>query len=446
MPQTGHVAGQRIVPNPKEVYHLENAYALKGDICYSQDMQTLATCKGGYLVCENGVSQGVYAQLPEQYNGLPVHDYGEALIIPGLVDLHVHAPQFGYRTLGMDMELLEWLNTLTFPEEAKYRELAYAAPAYDAFVDDVKKGPNTRAVVFATRHVPATELLMDKLEASGLVTMVGKVNMDRNSHEDLQEESAAQSLADTRAWLEHVQGKYTNTTPILTPRFIPSCTDELMRGLYNIQRETGLPVQSHLSENQSECAWVKELCPDAASYGDAYAQFGLFGKNVKTIMAHCVWSDEDETALMAQNGVFIAHCPQSNMNIASGIAPVRRFIRRGIPMGLGSDVAGGCHTSIFRAMVDAVGVSKLRWRLVDQDDAPLTLNEAFYLATVGGGNFFGQVGSFAPGYEFDAVVIDDRDLAAPFPLTIEERLARVTYLSNDSHIRGKYVRGESILP
>lgn len=423
---------------------MDNVFAIKGDICYCQDKESLHTLQGGYLVCENGISAGVYAQLPMAYAGIPVHDYGHQLIIPGLVDLHVHAPQYAYRALGLDMELLDWLNANAFPEEAKFRDLAYADRAYGDFVEEMLHSPNTRACVFATVHKDATLLLMDKLEAAGLMTMVGKVNMDRNSFAALQEASAEASLAETRSWLDAANNRYTHTLPILTPRFIPSCSDVLMRGLGDIQKAYGVPVQSHLSENLSECEWVKALCPDADSYGDAYRRFGLFGGDAPTVMAHCVWSSPEEIALMQAQGVYVAHCPQSNMNVSSGIAPVRRFLDAGVHVGLGSDVAGGSHVSIFRAMTDAVQVSKLRWRLVDQADKPLSLIEAFYLATVGGGAFFGKVGSFDKGYALDAVVLDDTPLLAPYPLSIEDRLSRVAYLSDDRHIQAKYVQGRKL--
>jgi len=363
------------------------------------------------------------------------------LIVPGLVDLHVHAPQFAYRSLGMDLELIDWLNTHTFPEEARYADLDYAAYAYRAFVGDVQRGPNTRAVVMATQHVPATVMLMDFIEASGLRAMVGKVNMDRNAHPDLVEADAATSLNDTRAWLREIEGRYQRVTPILTPRFIPSCTDELMSGLAEIQGELGLSIQSHLSENQGEVAWVAELAPDSLSYGHAYHRFGLFGGDVSTVMAHCVWPSEAEFHLLREQRVFVAHCPQSNINLSSGIAPARRYLDAGVPMGLGSDVAGGAHTSIFRAMVDAIGVSKLYWRHVDQDSPPLTLEEAFYLGTLGGGRFFGEVGSFAPGFEVDALVIDDQSIPGRRELMIPDRLARTVYLSNDRQIKRKFVGG-----
>lgn len=286
---------------------------------------------------------------------------------------------------------------------------------------------------------------MDLLEETGLHTLVGKVNMDRNSSADLQEASAAASLRDTRDWLHQASARdYRCTQPILTPRFIPSCTDDLLRGLAALQKETGLPVQSHLSENPSECTWVKELCPDSEGYGDAYHRFGLFGGPVPTIMAHCVWSDEAEIRAMAAQGVYVAHCPQSNTNLSSGIAPVRRFLRQGVRVGLGSDIAGGCHTSIFRAMADAIQMSKLHWRLQDQSEPPLTLAEAFYLATKGGGSFFGKVGGLEEGYAFDVLVLDDGPLSPPDPLSIEDRLARATYLSDDRHILRKYVQGRQV--
>ena len=421
------------------------SFVLKGDLCFSRDPQTLNAVPNGYLVCLDGKCAGTFAQLPAQYQQLPVLDCTGKLIVPGLVDLHVHAPQYSYRALGMDLELLQWLETHTFPEESKYRDLSYARKMYPAFVRDLVRGPNTRACIFATVHVEATLHLMDLLESSGLCTRVGKVNMDRNSPDSLRESGAQASLDATREWLNRCAGRYTRTGPILTPRFTPSCTDELMAGLGQIQKEFGLPVQSHLSENPSEIAWVQELCPQSRFYGDTYHLFGLFGgEGCPTIMAHCVYSGEEEIALMQRQRVFIAHCPASNTNLASGIAPVRRYLTEGIPMGLGSDVAGGTHTSIFRAMADAIQVSKLRWRLQDSTLAPLTAAEAFYLGTLGGGAFFGKVGSFLPRYEFDALVIDDSRYTPQGSRSIPERLERTIYLSDERDLAHKYAAGKQL--
>ncbi|MCL2034868.1 MAG: amidohydrolase family protein [Oscillospiraceae bacterium] len=422
---------------------MQNIYALKGNICYSKDQKTIEAVENGYVVVENETSRGVFRTLPEKWANAPVTDYGDKLIIPGLVDLHIHAPQYAFRGTGMDLELLDWLNTYTFPEEARYGDLEYAELAYSLFADDLSKGATTRAVVFATVHVPATMLLMEKLERSGIVSLVGKVNMDRSSPAGLQEESAERSANDTIGWLHSCVGKFKNTSPILTPRFIPSCSDDLMRRLGDIQKAFKLPLQSHLSENQSEIEWVSELCPWSMSYGDAYAQFGMFGgENVNAVMAHCVWPTSGEIELIRKNGVYVAHCPQSNMNLASGIAPVRKFLEKNLNVGLGSDVAGGSSASVFRAMSDSIQVSKLYWRLVDGDSAPLTVEEAFYLGTLGGGRFFGKAGSFDDGFEFDAVIIDDGSIIGPAKPNIHDRLSKVIYLSDDRNIIAKYVRGE----
>lgn len=420
------------------------SFILRGDLCWSKGPDRVETARDGYLVSVDGVSRGVFGEIPETYAHLPVADCAGKLVVPGLTDLHVHAPQYTFRGLGMDLELLAWLDTVTFPEEARYAELTYAAAAYRRFVEDLLRGPNTRACIFATLHTPATVLLMDLLEESGLITLVGKVNMDRNSPDTLREESADAACRETAAWLEQAAGRYRRTGPILTPRFIPSCTDALMEKLGQLQREHRLPVQSHLSENAGEVAWVRELCPRAKSYADAYDRFGLFGGDAPTIMAHCVLSDEEEQALMKERGVYIAHCPSSNTNLSSGVAPAGKFLREGQRIGLGSDMAGGTHGSIFRAMSDAIQVSKLRWRLQDQSIRPLTAAEAFYMGTVGGGSFFGRVGSFEPGYELDAVVLDDSRLSIPRPLTLEERLEKIIYLSEDRDVVGKYVQGRQV--
>lgn len=420
---------------------MENTFALRGDICHSDGPKRIDARANSYLICENGVSAGIFDTLPERYRGISIIDCKDRLIVPGLVDLHMHAPQYAFRGMGMDLQLLEWLETRTFPEEAKYADAEYAEKAYGVLVNDLKNGPNTRFCVYATIHLPATVMLMDMFEASGLAAMVGKVNMDRNCPPALREADAATSLADTGRWLDAILGRYAVTRPVLTPRFIPSCSDGLLRGLANVARERDLPVQSHLSENPDEVAWVAELCPDSEGYGDAYLRAGLFGGDVPTVMAHCVWCGDDELLLMRRQGVFVAHCPQSNANLSSGIAPARRFLDWDLRVGLGSDMAGGCHSSIFRAMADAIQVSKLRWRLYDPDAAPLTLEEAFWMGTAGGGAFFGKVGAFDSGYEFDAVVLDDGPLRPPFDASIPERLARVVHLSDDRHVAMKYVLG-----
>lgn len=423
---------------------MTKTYALKGNIIYSKNQNEINCFENSYLICQDGKSMGVFKKLDEKYKDIEVIDFGEKIICPGLVDLHIHAPQYNFRGMGMDLELLDWLNTYTFPSEAKFKDGDYAKRSYQRFVDYLKYGPNTRHVIFASLHVKSTQILMDLMEKSKMVSFVGKVNMDRNGGVDLEEKDADESEKATLDWLEYIKGKYKNTYPILTPRFIPSCTDELLEKLRKIKDDYNLPIQSHLSENLGEIEWVKELVPKAKFYGDAYNIFDLFGKNNKTVMAHCVYSNDDEQDLIKENKVFIAHCPDSNTNLTSGIAPAGKYLREGQKIGLGSDVAGGTHASIFKAMADAIKVSKLRYRLVDEKIKPLSLEEAFYMATLGGGEFFGKVGSFEKGYEFDAIVIDDEKLLEEDNFNLKQRLERIVYLSKDEDIVSKFVRGVKI--
>jgi guanine deaminase len=344
----------------------------------------------------------------------------------------------------MDYELLDWLKIQTFPEEGRYSDIGYAKEAYGVFAEAMKHSATARVCVYGTTHVPATEILMELMEKTGLKSYVGKLNMDRNVPEYISEKSPQASAAATREWLKSCLGRFENTKPILTPRFIPTCSDALLKELRSIQEEYKLPLQSHISENLAEIEWVKELCPEAEFYGDAYDRFGLFGKDVPTIMAHCVYSDERELARIKDNGVFVAHCPQSNTNLGSGIAPARKFLDMELRCGLGSDVAGSTSESIFRAMSDAIQMSKMRWRLLDDSLKPLTFEEAFYLGTKGGGEFFGKVGSFEKGYEFDAVVMNDKVPRHFNHITLKQRLERLVYLSNSSETVHKFVSGEQI--
>ncbi|WP_040720180.1 amidohydrolase family protein [Oxalobacter paraformigenes] len=419
-------------------------FAVKGNLLYTPSPSRMVCLPRHFLVCENGRVAGTFPALPEKYAGIDVVDCGNGLIVPGLADLHLHAPQYAFRGLGMDRELLDWLREYTFPEEARYADLAYAEKAYRLFADDLKKSATTRACIFATIHTDATLLLMRMLEETGLVAAVGKVNMDVNSP-DYYCESTAVSLSGTERWIMQSRAEFRNVFPILTPRFAPACSAKLMAALGDLQQKHALPLQSHLSESPAEVAWVKSLFPDCRFYGDVYDRFGLFGSNGPTVMAHCVYSSADEVELIGKRGVFIAHCPQSNVNLSSGIAPAKAYLESGLRMGLGSDIAGGFSLSGFRGISDAIQVSKLRFRLQDDSQRPLSLTEAFYLATKGGGAFFGKVGSFEAGYEFDALVLDDRSLPATGELAPEDRLSRLVYLGDDRCIRRKYVSGKKIL-
>ena len=423
----------------------KNCFVVRGNLCYSPEKNRLVTMERGWLVCEDGRIRGAFEELPKQYSGARVLDFGDCLVLPGLTDLHLHAPQYSFRSLGMDMELMEWLDTHTFPEEARYRDLDYARRSYEIFANDLKQSATTRAVIFATLHVAATRLLMDLIETSGVKAFVGKVNMDRNCPAFLCEESVDRAISDTRTWIEAARGAYKNVKPILTPRFTPACSMPLLRAIGELQKEFGLPVQSHLSENPGEIQFVRELEPDCRFYGETYDKAGLFGENGPAVMAHCVYCTPEEMDLMKERGVFIAHCPQSNINLASGIAPARRYMDMGLLMGLGSDIAGGYSLSIFRAMADAVGMSKMYWRYVDNTAAPLSPLEAFYLGTKGGGAFFGKCGSFEPDYAADFVALDDTSLPSPRGLTLQERLERLIFLSDSSMIKAKYVEGVRVL-
>ena len=186
---------------------------------------------------------------------------------------------------------------------------------------------------------------------------------------------------------------------------------------------------------------VAELEPDSSGYGDAYYRYGLFGQT-PTVMAHCVWTEGEELELMKRQGVMVAHCPTSNLNIASGLAPIRTFLDAGIHVGLGSDISGGHDLNIFRMMVYAIQVSKMCYQQ-NHDRKFLSLSEAFWIATKSAGRFFGRVGSFEPGYEFDALVIDDSGLNHDH-YSLLHRLERYIYLGDDRQIVRRFCRGNEI--
>ncbi|BCZ48918.1 guanine deaminase [Clostridium gelidum] len=413
---------------------------LKGNIVHTETSKLFNISKNGYIVVQGNCIEGVYDKLPERYKNIEIEDYGDKLIIPGFVDLHTHAPQFAIKGIGYDKELIPWLETYTFPEEAKFIDKAYAEKIYKEFVNELYNQGTTRAVIFGTIHEESTEILMDLLEEKGISSYVGKVNMDRNCPDTLKEDSN-ESIKKTIKWVENCSGKYKFVKPIITPRFVPSCTGYLMEELGKIAEKYNLPVQSHLSENPSEIEWVKELHPDCKNYGDVYDKYNLFGQT-KTIMAHCVHLTDEEIATIKKNEVVIAHCPTSNVNLSSGISPISKLLKKDVQIGLGSDISGGETLNMFAVMASTIKMSKLRSVCFKEEEKPLTIPEVFYLATKGGGRFFGKVGSFEEGYEFDALVIDDDNLWKVSKGSIEERVERLIYFGCEKNIINKYLSGK----
>ena len=414
---------------------------LHGTIISSPAPGKLDITPGGYLIAQDGRIRGVYAALPECYAGAPVEEYGEALILPAFCDLHLHAPQYPMLGTGMDLPLLDWLNTYTFPAEARFADPDYARDVYRKLAAELIENGTTRVCMFSSLHTEATWILMEELERAGVTGCVGKVNMDRNGLPGVLQEETAESIHETERWLERCSD-FTRIHPILTPRFTPSCTDELMDWLGRKAAETGLPIQSHLSENDREVAWVRELHPDCDQYWESYRKFGLW--NDRTLMAHCVWSDGRERDAMRDAGVTVVHCPDSNVNVCSGTAPVRAMLQEGLKVALGTDIAGGDHISMFDAVTAAIRASKVRQMTDPARPDFLTVAEAWYLGTSAGAAFFSDAPGFAPGNALHAIVLSDSDLPQSHPLSPAERLERCMYRRQKNALRAVWSDGRKV--
>ena len=417
----------------------------RANIIYTPQSDHFEVVSRGFIAVNDGRVEGVYSELPQYLSGHAVTDWGDRLLIPAMNDMHVHAPQYRNQGIAMDLELLPWLQNYTFPEEMKYADTGYAERMYRRFVRDLWRFGTMRSCVFATIHTESTRLLMHLFQEAGMGALVGKVGMNRNCPEGLSEkvEDMVKGYEELIAEFSMPDGQVNPLVqPIITPRFIPSCTPEMLSACGQLAVKYQLPVQSHLSENKDEIAWVQQQEKESTSYGDAYNRYNLFGQT-PTVMAHCVWTDGEELELMKRNGVMVAHCPTSNFNVASGMAPIHKFLEEGLRVGLGSDISGGHDLNIFRMMVYAIQVSKMHYQQ-NHEQPFLTLSEAFWLATKSAGSFFGHVGSFEPGYEFDALVIDDSDLNHD-NYSLLHRLERYIYLGDDRQIEHRFCRGKEIM-
>ena len=409
---------------------------LKGNILHAPSFGALEVVPEGCMVLEDGRIQGIYPALPERYAACPVTDYGRQLIMPSFADMHLHAPQYPMLGMGMDLPLLDWLDAYTFPVEARFADRDYARLVYRQLAEDLISSGTTRVAMFSSRHTDATLILMEELERTGVCGAVGKVNMDRSGGPA--QEGTEESVQETLRWLEAC--RFDHIRPILTPRFIPSCTDSLLEALGKLARERDLPVQSHLSENQGEIQLVARLHPDCVHYWEGYRKYGLW--KAGTLMAHCVHSGEAEQRAMAESGVWAVHCAASNVNLCSGTAPVRRLLEQGVQVVLGSDIAGGDQLAMNQVIVSSIRASKIRQ--METGEAFLTVPEAYYLGSTAGHRYFGG-GSFAPGQPLHAIVVDDTEMPRPVrELRLEERFERALYLMEKRHIRAVYSEGRKV--
>lgn len=415
---------------------MEHVY--KGTFLFTPSSDLLSVHADSYLLVQDGMVAGIEASLPGAWQDIPLTDFNNRLIIPAFTDIHFHAVQYVNRGLGYDKTLLDWLNTYTFPEEARFFDLDYAGTVFRDLVHDLWSFGTLNSAIYVNTSADTTRLLMEMLEAAGLRAYVGKVNMDRFG--GVVTEDTDMSIAETRRVLEY---DGTKVRPIITPRFSPSCTPELLRRLGTLAEEQNTAVQSHLNETKAEVAWVRELFPEARHYLDTYIQAGLLRPD-QTILAHCAYNTEEELDLMKANRVMMAHCPSSNINLTSGVMPVRRFLSDGQRVGLGSDISGGDQLFLPRVVTEAVKASKLLAVLTGDPDAEIDEVTAFYLATRGGGDFFGKTGSFEPGFQFDALVIDDSRLTRYRPLTPAERLTKWLYLGEPDDIDERWLEGKIV--
>lgn len=415
---------------------------LKGNIVHAPLCGKIETMENGCLVLEDGGTiREILPMVPHGFAG-DVIDYGDKLIMQSFADMHLHAPQYPMLGMGMDLPLIDWLNTYTFKTESRFADLDYAQRIYRRLAEDLVTGGTTRVVMFSSMHTDATLVLMKCLEKAGVTGFVGKVNMDRNGAEYLQE-TTEESKRETLRWLDACSD-FKSIKPILTPRFTPSCSNELMEWLGKLANNRGLYVQSHLSENTNEIAWVRELHPDCAQYWESYNKYGLWKDH--TIMAHCVHSDAREREAMREHGVVAAHCAGSNINICSGVAPVRTMLDEGNWVTLGSDIAGGALLAMNKVITMSIRASKFRHMMTQGNERFLSVSEGYYLGTSSGHRFFGDRDGFAKGNKLHAIVVDDSVFTEMTrPLSLSERFERAVYQMDKSSITAVWSEGKKIV-
>jgi len=327
---------------------------------------------------------------------------------PGFVDTHIHASQYPNAGIFGKSTLLDWLEKYTFPLEASLANRNKARRVYGRCIARTLANGTTTAAYYATRSVDSTNLLADLCLKAGQRAFVGRCCMDMNAPDWYIDADPETAIRDTEATVAHchkVDPERKLVCPIITPRFGPSCSSKMLHGLGKLAEKEKLPVQTHVSENKAEVKWVQELFPESQSYTDHYDTHGLLTD--RTILAHAVHLTDEEIELISSRDAGVSHCPVSNLALTSGCAKIKALMKKGIKVGLGTDMSGGYSPSILEAVRQATLVSRMV-ALVDGDETKLSLTEALYLATSGGADVVGlgdKIGAFRVGMEWDAILV-----------------------------------------
>ncbi|MEK4354208.1 guanine deaminase [Paenibacillus sp. FSL R5-0475] len=382
-------------------------------------------------------------------------------LLPGFIDLHVHAPQWAQSGTALDIPLYDWLNTYTFPLESKFSDLDFAKKVYSDVVDTLLANGTTTALYFATVHKEASLLLAQICADKGQRGLVGKVVMDdpQGNPEYYRDTDTGTAIKDTEEFILAVKELAKSTKqgvyPVVTPRFIPSCTNEALQGLGDLAAKYDTHIQSHCSESD----WAHGYVQERFQKNDAFAlhDFGLLRD--KSVMAHCNFLEEEDVELFAETGTAIAHCPISNAYFANSVIPIAHFHSKGVEIGLGSDISGGFSPSLFDNIRQAVMSSRMLEDGVNPSlpaqergllGSRIKIDEAFYLATAGGGKSLSlPIGRILEGYTWDVQIIDTKLPSARLPIfdgneDLEDVFQKMMYLARPENIREVWVQGEKV--
>ena len=370
---------------------------------------------------------------------IEIQHYPEQLIIPGMIDTHIHFPQT--EMVGAYGEqLLSWLNTYTFPTEIQFKDKTYASEIAKFFVNELLKNGTTTALVFCTVHPESVDALFEAAEQHQMRLIAGKVMMDRHAPEALCD-SADSSYDDSKALIEkwHGQGR---ALYAITPRFAPTSTPEQLERAGQLKAEyPDVYVHTHLSENKDEIAWVKDLFPAQKGYLDVYHHYGLTGQ--RSVFAHCVHLEDAEWQCMHETDSAIAFCPTSNLFLGSGLFPLNKTWQQQVKVGLGTDVGAGTSFSLLQTVNEAYKVQQL------QGDK-LSAYESLYHATLGGAKALDlddKLGNFNVGKEADFVVLNIKptalqQLRQSRSKSLEDSLFALFTMGDDRNVEATYIYGQ----
>lgn len=404
-----------------------------GEIEFFYDGYLIVDKKGKIVECDD------FELFEDDLNNFNVNNFSDFLIIPGMIDSHTHILQYDEIGTGSG-QLLDWLNNYIFPLEARFDDFLFSYHKAKSFFEKLLKNGTTTVFVYSSIHYNSTSAVFEAAADAGINVFIGNSMGNEPNSSGLQYSTEENILISEKLLKKFHKSAHGQLEFVVTPRYAGNCSFDLLKRAGDFAKANDLYIQTHIAENGGELDYIKKKFPDFKNYTDIYDKAGLIGE--KTILAHGIYLKDEEINIIKNSGAIIAHCPNSNRYLSSGVMPLDNYQKKDLKITLGTDIAGGFYKSIIEEAKEAVESSKTYKMFIDYNSEIVNPNQAFKLSNIEAAKSLGissKCGNLEKGKNADFLIIDNIDFN--YKDTIERIIAKLIYTSSKSEIKHTFING-----